>query len=454
MERLSEIPFTELNGKVSEETLNAVTDMGFHNMTDIQARSINRLLNGSDAVVAAKTGSGKTLAFLIPAVELLCKVKFSPDDGTGVLIISPTRELSIQTNLVLQELLKYHAFSYGCIIGGTNRKMEAKRLTIGVNILVATPGRLLDHLQNSSKFVYRKLKCLIIDEADRILDTGFEEDLKQIIRILPKKRQTLLFSATLSKKTEDLIKVSMKDQPLYIGIDDDEKEATIEGLNQGYILCPAEKRLLLLLTFLKKNKKKKVMVFFSTTQSVKFHFELFNYLELPVNSIHGKQKQSVRTSTFMSFCDAKSGALLCTDVAARGLDIPEVDWIVQYDPPNSPKEYIHRVGRTARGENVNGNAVLILLPEEQKFLECLKQARVPLQNYDFQWDEKILARQSAIEELISKHPSLLSSAKEAFKSYILAYKVRHMKKVFDKSKLDLKTIAKSFGFPSPPLVNI
>merc|ERR1711994_735563 len=201
-----------------------------------------------------------------------------------------------------------------------------------------------------------------IDEADRILDVGFEEEMKKIIKLLPKKRQTMLFSATTTKKTEDLVKLALKKEPMYVGIEDKNSEtsATASGLEQGYVICPSEKRLMLLFTFLKKNKKKKVMVFFSSCLSVKYHHELFNYIDLPVQCIHGKQKQTKRTTTFFQFCNADTGILLCTDVAARGLDIPDVDWIVQFDPPDDPKEYIHRVGRTARGQGGKGHALLIL----------------------------------------------------------------------------------------------
>lgn len=290
-----------------------------------------------DLVGSAKTGSGKTLAFLIPAIELMSKLKFMPRNGTGVIIISPTRELSMQTFGVLKDLIKHHSHTFGLIMGGTNRRSEADKLIKGVNILVATPGRLLDHLQNTKNFLFKNLQCLVIDEADRILDIGFEEEMKQIIRILPKRRQTMLFSATLTQKTENLISLALKGEPMYVGISDTKETATVEGLEQGYVIAPSDKRFLLLFTFLKKNRNKKIMVFFSSCMSVKFHHELLNYIDLPVMCIHGKQKQTKRTTTFFQFCNAESGILLCTDVAARGLDIPKIDWIVQYDPPDDPK---------------------------------------------------------------------------------------------------------------------
>ncbi|XP_011871812.1 PREDICTED: ATP-dependent RNA helicase DDX18-like isoform X3 [Vollenhovia emeryi] len=343
--------FSVLSETVCENTLKAITDMGFTNMTEIQAKAIPPLLEGRDLVGAAKTGSGKTLAFLIPAVELIYKLKFMPRNGTGCIIMSPTRELAMQTFGVLKELMKYHYHTYGLLMGGASRQTEAQKLEKGINIIVATPGRLLDHLQNTPDFLYKNLQCLIIDEADRILDIGYEEELKQIINILPKRRQTMLFSATQTQKVAMITTLALKKEPIYVGVDDDKEMATVEGLQQGYVTCPSEKRFLLLFTFLKKNKQKKIMVFFSSCMSVKYHHELLNYIDLPVMSIHGKQKQTKRTTTFYQFCNASSGTLLCTDVAARGLDIPDVDWIVQFDPPDDPKIKIILGIYPSRGSN-------------------------------------------------------------------------------------------------------
>ncbi|KAB5577207.1 hypothetical protein PHYPO_G00207270 [Pangasianodon hypophthalmus] len=445
--------FASLAELVSENTLKGVKEMGFENMTEIQHKTIRPLLEGRDVLAAAKTGSGKTLAFLIPAIELIYKLKFMPRNGTGVVILSPTRELAMQTYGVLKELMTHHVHTYGLIMGGSNRSAEAQKLGNGVNILVATPGRLLDHLQNTPGFMYKNLQCLIIDEADRILEVGFEEELKQIIKLLPKKRQTMLFSATQTRKVEDLARISLKKEPLYVGVDDNKDTATVEGLEQGYVVCPSEKRFLLLFTFLKKNRKKKLMVFFSSCMSVKYHYELLNYIDLPVMAIHGKQKQTKRTTTFFQFCNADSGILLCTDVAARGLDIPEVDWIVQYDPPDDPKEYIHRVGRTARGVNGRGHALLILRPEELGFLRFLKQAKVPLSEFEFSWS-KISDIQSQLEKLIEKNYYLHKSAQEAYKSYVRAYDSHSLKQIYNVQTLNLPQVALSFGFKVPPYVDL
>lgn len=321
-----------------------------------------------------------------------------------MVIISPTRELSQQTFGVVTDLMKYHHQTHGLVIGGANRKAEAEKLRKGVNLLVATPGRLLDHLQNTQGFVYKNLQCLVIDEADRILMQGFEDEMKQIIKLLPKKRQTMLFSATQTRKVEDLARISLKEEPLYVGVDDKNEVSTADRLEQGYVVCPAERRFLLLFTFLQRNMKKKIMVFFSSCNSVKYHSELLNFIDVPCLDIHGRQKQAKRTKTFFEFCNAETGILLCTDVAARGLDIPAVDWIVQFDPPDEPREYIHRVGRTARGEKGRGRALLFLLPEELIFLRYLKKAKVPLNEYDFP-AKKLKNVQSQVSTRVCVHPS-------------------------------------------------
>lgn len=442
--------FDALN--LSPQSSEAIQEMGFTKMTPVQQRCIPPLLAGQDVLGAAKTGSGKTLAFLIPAVELLARTQFKPRNGTGVVIISPTRELALQIFGVAKELFQHHAQTFAILMGGANRRAEADRLHKGVSLIVATPGRLLDHLQSTKGFVFSNLKMLIIDEADRILEVGFEEELRQIISILPKDRQTALFSATQTTKVKDLARLSLKQGPTKIDVDQEQPTATNDTLEQGYVICPSSQRFLLLFTFLKKNSSKKIIVFFSSCNSVKFHAELYNYIDIPVFDLYGKQKQSKRTSTFLEFCQAERGTLFCTDVAARGLDIPAVDWIVQYDPSDDPREYIHRVGRTARAGK-HGKALLFLLPTEQGFLRYLKQAKVPLNEFEFP-TSKITNVQSQIEKLIEKNYYLHSSAKQAYRSYLQAYSSHSLKKIFNVELLDLNAVAKSFGFSEAPSVNL
>ena len=447
---LSDKTFDSLG--LSKNTMAGIAELGYTQITEVQARTIPPLLAGRDVLGAARTGSGKTLAFLIPSVELLYHAKFMPRNGTGVMVLSPTRELALQIYNVAQQLTKKHSQTHGLIIGGANRRVEAEKLVKGVNLLVATPGRLLDHMQNTKGFTFSSLKIFCMDEADRMLDIGFEEEMRTIVRMIPKDRQTMLFSATQTTKVEDLARLSLK-SPTYIGVDDARAVSTATGVEQGYCVVPSEKRFLLLFTFLKKNLKKKIMVFFSSCNSVKYHAELLNYIDIPVSDIHGKQKQQRRTTTFFEFCKADRGVLLCTDVAARGLDIPAVDWIIQFDPPDDPREYIHRVGRTARGTDGRGRALLFLIPEELAFLKYLKSAKVPLNEYEFP-DKKIANVQSQLEKLVEKNYYLHQSARDAYRAYILAYNSHTLKDVYNVHELNLASVALSFGFHRPPKVQL
>ncbi|KAJ5779633.1 hypothetical protein N7457_007353 [Penicillium paradoxum] len=444
--------FTELN--LSEKTMKGIEDMGFTTMTEIQQRTIPPLLAGRDVLGAAKTGSGKTLSFLLPAIEMLHALRFKPRNGTGVLVVSPTRELALQIFGVARELMAHHSQTYGIVIGGANRRAEAEKLMKGVNLLIATPGRLLDHLQNTQGFIFKNLKTLVIDEADRILEVGFEDEMRQIVKILPtEERQTMLFSATQTTKVEDLARISLRPGPLYINVDHRKEHSTVAGLEQGYVICEADKRFLLLFSFLKRNLKKKIIVFFSSCNCVKYHAELLNYIDLPVLELHGKQKQQKRTNTFFEFCNAKQGTLICTDVAARGLDIPAVDWIIQFDPPDDPRDYIHRVGRTARGADGKGRSLMFLQPSEVGFLKHLKEARVPVVEFEFP-SSKIVNVQSQLEKLIGQNYYLNKSAKDGYRSYLQAYASHSLRTVFDVNKLDLVKVAKGFGFTAPPRIDI
>ncbi|USP78968.1 MAPK protein MPS1 [Curvularia clavata] len=427
--------FEELN--LSERTMSAIKEMGFEKMTEIQQKAIPPLLSGRDVLGAAKTGSGKTLAFLIPAIEMLSQLRFKPRNGTGVIVVSPTRELALQIFGVARELMANHSQTFGILIGGANRSAEAEKIRKGLNLVIATPGRLLDHLHNTQGFVFKNLRSLIIDEADRILEVGFEDEMRSIIKILPTERQTMLFSATQTTKVEDLARISLKPGPLYINVDHRAEHSTVQGLEQGYVLY----------------QKKKVIVFLSSCASVDFYSELLNYIDLPVLGLHGKLKQQARTNRFFEFVNAQSGTLICTDVAARGLDIPEVDWVIQFDPPDDPRDYIHRVGRTARGANGKGRSLMFLLPSEVGFLKLLKENRVPLVEFELP-SNKILNIQSQLEALISKNYYLNKSAKDGYRSYLQSYASHSLRSVFDVHKLDLVKVAKSFGFSTPPRIDI
>ena len=447
-EYFSNIKFSEMNlNKILLERLNL---QGYEIATEIQAKSIPIALKGEDIIGSAKTGSGKSLAFLIPTVEYI--LNHPKNEGIQALVITPTRELALQLYDLAKILMNDNGTSCVLVIGGGNRKKEAEKLSSNeARIIICTPGRLIDHMVNTKKFDYNNIKILIIDEADKILKIGFEEELTEIIKLIPKNRQTLLFSATITPKVEDLITLSVKN---YENIRIKSSDPTVSTLEQGYLKIDADKKFLFLFTFFKKNKNSKILVFFATCKEVEFYSSLLNYVDVPVLSITGEYKQQKRSTTFMEFCSLEQGILLCTDVAQRGLDIPDVDWVIQYDPPHDPEEYLHRVGRTARGANKVGKALLMIMPNEINFIRMLHLYKIKLD--EFQFPEKKLAKvQEQLEKLVNKKDKfLLNLATDAYRAYIHSYHANTDKDTFDLEKLDLLKVCKSFGLISPPFVHL
>ncbi|CAH2040603.1 unnamed protein product, partial [Iphiclides podalirius] len=272
-----------------------------------------------------------------------------------------------------------------------------------------------------------------------------------IIKLLPATRQTALFSATIDDKVKNLARLALNNNPILISIQD-KVNTTVAGLQQGYFICPIEERISWLHKMLRKSKKLKVMVFFSSCKSVDFHYEFFKLLcKTSLLSIHGKQSQFKRKETYRNFVEAKMGVLFCTDVAARGLDIPFVDWVVQFDPPTDVKEYIHRVGRTARGINTTGNAVLLLRPEEETFIDFLKNKKIYLDKYNFEKPtERIMLK---LQDLIKTNGVMKILARKAYLSFLRCYKKHLLSKFFDIDKMDLELAAKAFGFLETPHVD-
>jgi len=262
----SDVKFSEFD--LTEYTLKSLNLKNYFIATEIQEKCLSLAMEGKDIMATAKTGSGKSLAFLIPAVELLFRTNFSQSQGTGVIVLTPTRELAMQLFDVTKDLFQFNKKSHSVIYGGNYRKKEAQKIEKGVNLLIATPGRLLDHLKNTENFNYKNLSLLIIDEADAILKIGFEEELKEILQILPVERQTMLFSATLTPKVENLISLSMID-PKFISLERSNETATVKNLEQGFVLARPDKKFSVLYTFIKNNLDKKIMVFFSSCAEVR-----------------------------------------------------------------------------------------------------------------------------------------------------------------------------------------
>jgi ATP-dependent RNA helicase DDX18/HAS1 len=367
--------------------------------------------------------------------------------------LPPSRELALQIASVATDLLKGTSIRSGAAIGGTSKKQDKQLFLMGLNLLVATPGRLVDHILGTASFTLNFVKLVVIDEADRILETGFRLQLDELISHLPADRQIALFSATQTRDVDSLAAVSFRQgAPLYVGVDDASASSTAAGLTQVYVVTPADRRLSMLVTFVKRNRRKKLMVFFSTRASVKFHHKMLNVLGIITLTIHGDQSQEKRTAAFNTFRGQTDGTLLCTDVAARGLDIPAVEWIVQFDPPASEREYIHRVGRAARA-GAEGRALLILMQNELRFLRYLEEAKVPMKELQFP-EEKIVKIDLVIERVISTNREIRVLAKEALKGYLMAYESHSLNDCFNVAHLSIADVAKAFGFDQMPYINI
>ncbi|KAK9453293.1 P-loop containing nucleoside triphosphate hydrolase protein, partial [Dipodascopsis uninucleata] len=425
----------------------------FSTMTDIQKSSIPAALKGKDVLGAAKTGSGKTLAFLIPLLETLYRNKWTQYDGLGALVISPTRELAIQTFDVLRKIGRSHVFSAGLVIGGKDVQVERERIS-RINILICTPGRILQHLDQAAGFEISNLKMLILDEADRILDMGFKKTLDAIIEHIPRERQTLLFSATQTKSVSDLARLSLSSRTAeYISVHEEAMSSTPKNLKQYYVTVPLQEKLDTLYGFLKTHLKSKVLVFVSSSKQVRFIFETFKSMHpgVPLLHLHGKQKQTARIDVTERFADSRYACLFSTDIAARGLDFPSVDWVVQVDAPEDAETYIHRVGRTARFES-SGNALLMITPsEEEGMLARLTAKRVPIDKITIKESKKKSIRRE-LQALCFQNPEIKYLGQRAFVSYCRSIFVQKDKSIFKVSDIPAEAYAESLGLPGAPRI--
>ncbi|XP_076969152.1 putative ATP-dependent RNA helicase DDX10 [Tamandua tetradactyla] len=436
---------------LSKKTLKGLQEAQYRLVTEIQKQTIGLALQGKDVLGAAKTGSGKTLAFLVPVLEALYRLQWTSTDGLGVLIISPTRELAYQTFEVLRKVGKNHDFSAGLIIGGKDLKHEAERIN-HINILVCTPGRLLQHMDETICFHATNLQMLVLDEADRILDMGFADTMNAIIENLPKERQTLLFSATQTKSVKDLARLSLKN-PEYVWVHEKAKYSTPATLEQNYIICELQQKISVLYSFLRSHLKKKSIVFFSSCKEVQYLYRVFCRLRpgISILALHGRQQQMRRMEVYNEFIRKRAAVLFATDIAARGLDFPAVNWVLQFDCPEDANTYIHRAGRTARYKE-DGEALLILLPSEEKgMVQQLLQKKVPVKEIKIN-PEKLIDVQKKLESFLAQDQDLKERAQRCFVSYIRSVYLMKDKEVFDVSKLPLPEYALSLGLAVAPRV--
>ncbi|KIM29695.1 hypothetical protein M408DRAFT_328559 [Serendipita vermifera MAFF 305830] len=370
-------------GKISKSLLSKIP---YEFCTEVQAQTIEPILSGSDVLARAKTGTGKTLAFLLPAIQRHL-LEFNPKHGRpSILVLSPTRELAMQIEKEAQRVMGDSIWKSQVVVGGTNVNSEVLKLKGRCDLLVATPGRLLDHLQNYG-LKFEHLRCLVLDEADRLLDQGFRRDLEKISKILsgesPATRQALLFSATISPDVQQIAQLYLSPKHAFISTVKESDDSTHEHVAQEFILLETEWHLPMLAKFMvdstQKNPNTKVICFFTTARATALAAAALGKLKLPlpIYEIHSRKSQSQRTKATQQFTEASSGILMSSDVTARGIDIPGITTVIQVGMPMNPEQYIHRLGRTARAGKT-GSGLLILAPWEQRFLAHKDLRTVPI----------------------------------------------------------------------------
>ena len=355
--------FTKLG--LAKELGQAVAELGYHEPTAIQQQAIPAILSGSDVLAAAQTGSGKTAAFILPIMHLLSdKTIKGPSSGrppVRALVLVPTRELAAQVEECIIDFGKHLTLESMVMIGGVSINPQIKRLRSRVDILVATPGRLLDHLGQKT-IDLNQIKMLVLDEADRMLDMGFIRDIKKILAVLPAKRQNLLFSATFSDEIKKLAQEFLVNPA---SIETSRPNSTVPLITHKVHPVDVANKRNLLAHLIKQHSWHQVLVFTRTKHGAN---RLADFLEkegISALAIHGNKSQSNRTRTLAQFKDGSLQVLVATDIAARGLDIIDLPHVVNYELPNVPEDYVHRIGRTGRAGK-SGDAVSLVAPEEVK----------------------------------------------------------------------------------------
>jgi ATP-dependent RNA helicase RhlE len=363
------------------DLLRGVKELGFQRPTPIQTDAMPPALAGKDVLAAAATGSGKSAAFLLPILNRLIGKKRGT---TRALILTPTRELAAQIDEHLRDLAVHTPLSGAAIYGGVGMGPQEHAFRSGVDVLVATPGRLLDHFQ----YAYAKLESLeilVLDEADRMLDMGFLPDIRRVLRHLPTKRQTLFFSATLPPAIVELSRDMLKN-PAMISIE--RKAAPAVGITQSVFPVSQELKMPLLETLLERGEIQNAIVFTRTKHRANRVFEQLERKKVSVARIHGNRSQLQRTEALNGFKAGKYRILVATDIAARGIDVEALSHVVNFDVPNMPEDYIHRVGRTARAE-MTGDAITFVAQDEENDLRAIERAinkrlpRVTVPDFDY-----------------------------------------------------------------------
>ena len=358
--------FNELN--LAPNILEAVIEQGYDNPSPIQSQSIPAVMQGKDVMAAAQTGTGKTAAFTLPILHRLSEGDLAKANQVRALILTPTRELAAQVEASVATYGKYLPLRSAVVFGGVKINPQMMKLRKGVDILVATPGRLID-LYNQNAVKFSTLEILVLDEADRMLDMGFIHDIRKILDFLPKQRQNLMYSATFSDEIRKLAK-GMVNNPVEISVSP--RNTTVKSVKQW--ICPVDKKQksALLAHLVKENKWQQVLVFSRTKHGANRLSKFLDTRGINSAAIHGNKSQGARTKALAEFKAGKTRVLVATDIAARGLDISQLPQVVNFDLPNVPEDYVHRIGRTGRA-GASGLAISLVSADEIKQLTDIER---------------------------------------------------------------------------------
>lgn len=352
--------------KLNDSLLRAVKKEGYTEPTPIQAESIPHILAGKDLIGCAQTGTGKTAAFALPILQGLGIN--SHTRYIRVLVLTPTRELAAQIGVNFSTYSRHTPLKNVVIFGGVGQNPQVQALRRGVDILVATPGRLLD-LMNQGFVRLDKLEVFVLDEADRMLDMGFIHDVKRIIKVLPKKRQTLLFSATMPEAIKDLSERILVDPVL---VEVTPQSSTVETIDQSIFFVERDSKRKLLNHLLQDRLAERVLVFTRTKHRANNLAKQLSRGRMKAEAIHGNKSQTARTRALNNFREGRTRILVATDIAARGLDIEAVTHVINFDLPNEPESYVHRIGRTARA-GASGIAYSFCAEDERSYLKDIEK---------------------------------------------------------------------------------
>lgn len=353
---------------ISPDIKQSLAENGFRRPTDIQFKAIPSILKGEDVLAIAQTGTGKTAAFAIPMLEMLLRGKDPAPNQVRSLVMVPTRELAIQIAEAFDMIGKYTGLHIVGLYGGVEQEAQIELIEEGIDVLIATPGRMFD-LVHQKKLDLRKVEILVLDEADHMLDLGFIKDIQDVKRLLPRKHQTLFFSATINKEIKD-IAYSLVTNPIRIQVSP--QDPVSKNVTHSVAYVEMDDKRFFLERLVREFPESKILVFVRTKVRAERVFEAMKRVGIASITMHGGKEQGDRMQVLDAFKKGEAKLLIATDVSARGIDIPNVDYVVNYDLPEVPENYVHRVGRTGRGVQ-KGKAVSFCSTEEKPVLEAIQQ---------------------------------------------------------------------------------